>query len=573
MSSLKIYINPFTDDNVFYKNSIQLGSKSHSPFRNLSKTPIFGWIKKLPSLAENELNDKYDLIVSAHEFEASLIRIFMKGNQMCSSIRCEDFEVALPVSERMILNSTLIEKYGAGTFPIQQQNYFTQNNEDNYLHITVGDFHYYLSEDVEESLDFKSDGLIWKTSNIDDTVRIIRERFVDIPFLKASHTLLEEKREKMTESDKDIFDSVLLTSPIIIPTIKQEIEVGTSSDVIIKVLPEFVPCPELNISIDNPAFTVNRLTITANAVGSGVLSVSRLDDPEKSTLINLSSYKHNYVTSINLYVQNSIMEYGSKQEFSVSIEPVDAEDASKLSIISDNPDIIRIVDQNTIEAVKSGTGTIVASCNKCQEKLQITVLPKLDSAKLSIDDKSELRLGDSLIARVVLEPSDAFHHDVFVESGNSSIISVEHYVEDEYRIKAKGLGEGELIVKDENGRIISRQVIKVISTLYQQKNKKKPSFTAFIALVLFISSCIIGINLKFAGQEYVLIALIGLALLLSLWSMFKEKRNYFISIVVTAISAVCLYFMIEETINKSQSNSEIVEQTDSKTNHGTGNKK
>ena len=195
MSSLKIYINPFTDDNVFYKNSIRLGSKSHSPFRNLSKTPIFGWIKKLPSLAENELNDKYDLIVSAHEFEASLIRIFMKGNQMCSSIRCEDFEVALPVSERMILNSTLIEKYGAGSFPIQQQNYFTQNNEDNYLHITVGDFHYYLSEGVEESIDFKSDGLIWKTSSIDDTVRIIRERFVDIPFLKASHTLLEEKRD------------------------------------------------------------------------------------------------------------------------------------------------------------------------------------------------------------------------------------------------------------------------------------------------------------------------------------------------------------------------------------------
>ena len=569
MSSLKIHINPYTGDNSFYKNGIRIGSKSHSPFRNLTKSTIFGWINKLPSLAEHEMNDNYDLTVSAPDFETALIKLVMKGHPMCSSFNSEPFEVAQTVSERLSINSALLDKYGNESTLHLQQEAFSQEIDGDTLHIGVGPLHFDIVECVDEGLEFRSDGLLLRTPNKEKAARIIRERFVDIPYLIASHQSLEENRQQMSDEDRNLFDALLLTEPLIKASIKGEMEVGTSASITIHVVPKDVPCPRIIISVDNPIFTIDGFTITANDVGDGQLSISRADDPERASIFRLSSYRHNFATAVRFSIDTLVMEAGGRQDFTVSAEPYDAEDASRITVKSETPDIIRVLDGNIIEAVNPGSGVIVASCDKCGEKVQVEVLPKLESVRLDIKDNTEYSVGVSFAGKLVFTPSDAFRHTISVESSDSSVVSVEYYLEDEYKLKAKSIGNCELLLKDADGTVLQRTPIHVISTLYK---RDKPSYYAFIALACLIAGVVLS-GKTFPGVDILLGVLFIAALFLSLWSIFKEKKHYIISFLVAGLIIWALVETTKEMIKDSHKQKEQVEQVETAADNGTGDKK
>lgn len=504
------------------------------------------------------MNDNYDLIVSAPDFETALIKLVMKGHSMCSSISIEPFEVAQTVSERLIINSALLDKYGnEGTLHLQQEA-FSQEVEGDTLHIGVGPLHFDIVEGVEENLQFRNDGLLLRTPNKEKVARIIRERFVDIPYLTASHQSLGENREQMSDDDRNLFDALLLTEPLIKVSVKGEIEVGTSTSIEIRVVPEKVSCPKLAISVDNPIFTINGLTVTANEVGNGQLSISREDDPDWASIFNLSSYRHNFATAVKISIGTSVMEAGSRQDYTVASEPYDAEDASRITVKSETPDIIRVLEGNIIEAVNPGTGVIVAMCDKCGEKVQVEVLPKLESVRLDIPDNKEFKVGEIVGGKLVYTPSDAFRHTISLESSDNTVISSEYYLDEEYRLKAKSIGNCELILKDENGTIVERKAVHVISTLYK---RDKPSYYAFIALACLIG-CFIVSGMSFPGTEIVLILLMIAGLFFSMWSIFKEKKHYVISLLVSGVIIWAFVDSIKGMVKEHNSQKEQVEQVE-----------
>lgn len=310
MPNLKIHIDPFNGENSFFKNGIRIGKKSHSPFRNLTSVPILSWIYKLPSLAGNEMNDNYDLVVSAPEFESALIRLVMKGQPMCSSVIEEPFEVSQSVTDRIEAISVLQSKYKPSSNIQSHSNVIAEEDDGNITHIRLDKVLFEISNAKEESIEFNNNGINWHTPDKSEVSRIIHNRYVDIPSLIDAHNQLKEEREKMSDEDIIVYDSLLLTVPRIIPTVPKEIEVGTSSEIGIKVVPNGVACPKLSFSVDNPAFSISGRTISANDSGFGTISISREDDPENVLNFAVKAFIHNKVSSIRVSANSNVMESG-----------------------------------------------------------------------------------------------------------------------------------------------------------------------------------------------------------------------------------------------------------------------
>lgn len=567
MPSLKIQINPYTGENSFFKNQSRIGSKSHSPFRNLTSSSIFGWIKKFPSLAENEMNDKYDLVVSAPEFESALIRLTMKGQSLCTSFSEEAFEVPQSVAERLEVANILMNKYVQGKIDLPQINLIQEETEEGILLIKIGNIYFRIDEGLEESIEFTNDGILWRTPDKGVVSKIIHDRFCKTQSLLGLHGILKEYTGHMSDTDKDTFDSLLLTEPCILPTVNSEIEIGVLSTIGIKVIPEGIKCPDLKVTVDNPAFEISGLSLTAHDIGKGVVSISRYDNPEDILTFDIRSFRHNIVTAIDVSSYSDTMECGSSQVLSVTVDPSDAEDADKLSIVSQNPDILKVINGNTIEAVYPGNGVILVNCTNCSKSIHIDVLPKLESIKLNIDDKNEFRVGECVTAKLLTTPIDAFPHDVFVESSDTSVITIENYLNAEYRIKAKCIGNCEIIIKDKNGAVLHGQSVHVISTLYK---KKKPSYTAFFGLASLLLCVGLAMNLPKVPEFVLWVLMIG-ALFLSLWSIFKEKRHYLTSVIV---AGAALWFLGYAVIGEIRERSQKTENTEStQTTVDNGNRK
>ena len=107
-------------------------------------------------------------------------------------------------------------------------------------------------------------------------------------------------------------------------------------------------------------------------------------------------------------------------------------------------------------------------------------------------------------------------------------------------------------------------IIVFISTLYK---KKKPSYTAFIALVALLSSIFVSFH-PFPGDDYVLVILMVIALFLSMWSIFKEKRHYITSVIVAGIVIWALSYAVKDYIQENRSKTEIIEQSQSEIDNG-----
>ena len=88
MNTLKLKLNPYK--NV---NNISLDDRpisSYSELSNFMKEPFLKWADKLLATAERELNDEYDLVVQAEEFE----RLFLQDlqNDVQSEYFCQNHE-------------------------------------------------------------------------------------------------------------------------------------------------------------------------------------------------------------------------------------------------------------------------------------------------------------------------------------------------------------------------------------------------------------------------------------------------------------------------------------------------
>ena len=167
---------------------------------------------------------------------------------------------------------------------------------------------------------------------------------------------------------------------------------------------------------------INGNTIEALNGGNVVLSVvDRNGNVREEKSLRL--IQHSYVTSIRLMVSSPSIEIGKKEHIDAYLNPGDAEDVKELKWSSSNTDIIHVTANGDIVALKPGIAVITASCTRCQESIQVQVLPSLERISISPTQVS-LEINKTATVQCSLYPPNAAHGPIIWELSNDGMGSL-----------------------------------------------------------------------------------------------------------------------------------------------------
>ena len=98
MNTLKLKLNPYKDVNIISLDDKPIST--YSELSNFMKEPFLKWEDKLLETAERELNDEYDLVVQAEEFERLFLQDLQNDFDACQNYFTEDYALNLTADDR-----------------------------------------------------------------------------------------------------------------------------------------------------------------------------------------------------------------------------------------------------------------------------------------------------------------------------------------------------------------------------------------------------------------------------------------------------------------------------------------
>ena len=131
------------------------------------------------------------------------------------------------------------------------------------------------------------------------------------------------------------------------------------------------------------------------------------------------------IESINISVQNPVLQKGEDTKLQVTIHPQEASN-NKLEYISSNPQVATIDNEGNIKAISSGTTIITVKSPEygVQSEIQIQVYSKVTG--IIIDQKDiNMVVGDNFKINAYIEPDDANNKNVIYKSGNEEIATID----------------------------------------------------------------------------------------------------------------------------------------------------
>ena len=131
------------------------------------------------------------------------------------------------------------------------------------------------------------------------------------------------------------------------------------------------------------------------------------------------------IESINISVQNPMLQKGEDTKLQVTIHPQEASN-NKLEYISSNPQVATIDNEGNIKAISSGTTIITVKSPEygVQSEIQIQVYSKVTG--IMIDQKDiNMVVGDNFKINAYIEPDDANNKNVIYKSGNEEIATID----------------------------------------------------------------------------------------------------------------------------------------------------
>ena len=131
------------------------------------------------------------------------------------------------------------------------------------------------------------------------------------------------------------------------------------------------------------------------------------------------------IESINISVQNPVLQKGEDTNLQVTIHPQEASN-NKLEYISSNPQVATIYNEGNIKAISSGTTIITVKSPEygVQSEIQIQVYSKVTG--IIIDQKDiNMVVGDNFKINAYIEPDDANNKNVIYKSGNEEIATID----------------------------------------------------------------------------------------------------------------------------------------------------
>ena len=243
----------------------------------------------------------------------------------------------------------------------------------------------------------------------------------------------------------------IITESIILSTNEITLLEGNSYDIRYQAYP-------LNSNINNVYFTSSNLDIIevdntghikAKKEGIAYVNVYTLNGDSKTIKVNVLNKLDN--KKITISTDKVYLNVGSKIKIKTSNNNVYWE--------SLNPNIVK-VDNGLIEALNTGnTKVLVKLSDENLKVIDVNVLTdRINLEKLEIKEKElELYIGDTFEITTKLTPINATNINLEYISDNISIASINNGI-----IKANGVGETKITVKNANSEILDTLVVNVI---------------------------------------------------------------------------------------------------------------
>ena len=180
-------------------------------------------------------------------------------------------------------------------------------------------------------------------------------------------------------------------------------------------------------------------------------------DPSEYLYKNLSKTSNVTVSSISLSCPEFI-SIGDTANITMNTVPWNA-DTSKVSFVSDYPEIATIDEKGVITGISKGKVTFTATIGDVSNHVSTTIIKSVRS----LDDRTkekEIMVGESFNIDIKIEPDDMTYMDLTFSSSNSQIASVDQ----DGKVTGMSGGYATITATALNGKSISHE-IKVIQKI------------------------------------------------------------------------------------------------------------
>ena len=333
-------------------------------------------------------------------------------------------------------------------------------------------------------------------SELNAVLGSIIDRFVKTPIIADVATRLKNMSDNMDDVDKKELSISTEIDAFLSISDLPEIEVGSSTNLEVSMVPDGIACPTLRLETPNNNFLlIDGLKISAIAPGSTYIDIYKADENIPFERKKVVTYQNNFVQRIELSIPSSKMGIGKKQQANIALFPNDAEDIGSLVWSVDDTDIVRINQDGNITAMAEGKTTITASTTKSSAEISVTVLPNISKIALTVED-STLYVGQTEPIAVRIEPKNCYDSSYSWKTSDKSVAVIDKQDNGQNIIRATGIGECVISCEATEGDCTAECKVSVESTFKKRENAHGLlSLTAVLAIaVLFCSALSFGIG-------------------------------------------------------------------------------
>lgn len=561
MNSLKLKLNPYTDVSIASMDDKPLSP--YSELNNYMKEPFLKWADKILEATEREINDDFDLMVVAEDFESLFLNDMQSDFDACKTYITEKFRLNYSVSQRYDMLIQLAMNYGVSIdsasfrMPFYSDVVVEHNNEllidseperanllitdsmeraknllgGNQLRLVV------LISDKPHVTCAGNMKFIWEieASRATKVVNLISERFVKVPLIVELARQLENKKQTMSEEDKEKLTIATEIDMFIMVEDIEDIEVGNSYKPKFRILPESEMFPLLRITSSNPnVIAAENDLLVAHTVGQAVIEFYKADELMPFAKKEVKAFHDNFVQKIELSVCEKKMGIGKKQQINIALIPEDADDAKQVKWSIDNENIAEVDNSGVISTKTNGRAIISAETVRAKKSIEIEVLPNLSNIVLN-EDVVELYVGQSEPIKANVEPANAFNSDCEWKTSDKSVAIVTKLDDGAEVIQAVGIGECNITCVAKEGECNATCKVLVESTFKKRENIH--TMLSITALCMVVSLFCAALSFK-PGCILAAVA----TTVCGIMAIIKNKSDRSWAVILIAISAVAIFW-------------------------------
>ena len=483
--------------------------------------PIEKWIGFIFDDIYLELKDEYILDFIGNEIDYEVVKAASKKYRNCIGVKYEEPEINISIQEKLIKLNQLIKRAGISQFDrtiikaffiiddsysflkkeianINIKNIFCDikiliiESEDDYvedensvLFIIVGEG--YKTKLKTNNLSFmlyvgnKSEMIsvennIWCFNvAIEEVIDIIFKCFLQHSLMNAFRKCVCSIKEGKLVSRK--LETIVSDEPVIIISLKNEVEEGKSVKLNITYIPELIDTPKLCFTVsDNNVAYCDGLNVHGINQGRVTLYAHKIGSEKAFYQKDMLVYRRNRITKIILDEDYLVIGQNEKKKISMNYFPENADNEMDIVWKSSNENVASVDDKGNIKGISEGECRIIVSAENISAQCKIRVKPLLEKINFDfeLDTYGNIHLHELQEQKIRYNtyPVGSIDEELIFKTTNTDVCNVIDKC-----LYAKKQGETVLYIQNITGRI--RYSFNIIVEKEERKNKESLFFKLF----------------------------------------------------------------------------------------------